>query len=59
MTPYIPLNIDNIHNIDIIHATPLNIFWLLLISMNSFYPLLISAYPQYPLLIPTAPLNIN
>ncbi len=35
----LPLNIANIHNIDLIPATPLNIFWLLLISMNSFYPL--------------------
>ncbi len=26
MTPYTPLNITNIHNIDLIPATPLNIF---------------------------------
>ncbi len=38
MTPYTPLNITNVHNIDLIPATPLNIFRLLLISMNSFYP---------------------
>ncbi len=38
MTPYTPLNIGNIHNIDLIPATLLNIFWILLISMNSFYP---------------------
>ncbi len=33
-----PLNIANIHNIDLIPATPLSIFWILLISMNSVYP---------------------
>ncbi len=38
MTPYTPLNIANIHNIVLIPATPLNIFWILSISMNSFYP---------------------
>ncbi len=59
MTPYTPLNIDNIHNIDLIPTTPLNIFWILLIAMNSFYPPLIAANPHYPLLIPTAPLKIN
>ncbi len=37
MTPYTPLNIVNIHNIELLPATPFNIiFWLLLISMNSF-----------------------
>ncbi len=50
-----PLIIANIHNIYLIPTIPLNIFWLLLISMNS----LISANSHYPLLIPTAPLNIN
>ncbi len=59
MTSYTPLNIANIHNIDLISTIPLNIFWILLISMNSFYPPLISTNPHYPLLIPTAPLNIN
>ncbi len=34
-----PLNITYIHNMDLIPATALNIFWLLLIYMNSFYPL--------------------
>ncbi len=44
MTPYTPLHIY-IHNIDLIPATPLNIFRLLLISMNSFYPLNICQPP--------------
>ncbi len=45
MIPYTPLNIANIHNIDLIHAIPLNIFWLLLISMNFVYPLNICQPP--------------
>ncbi len=39
----------------LIPTTPLNIFWILLISKNSFYPFNI-CQPHYPLLIPTAPL---
>ncbi len=34
MTPYTASNIANIHNIDLIHATPLNIFWLLWIPFT-------------------------
>ncbi len=60
MTPYTPpLNIANIHNIDLNShyppqylLTPVNIYEFLL-------PALISANPNYPLLIPTATLNIS
>ncbi len=55
MTPYTPLNIVNIRNIDLLPAPPRHIFRLMLISMNSFYPLNIYQ-PHYPLLIPNAPL---
>ncbi len=57
MTPY-TLNIVNIHNIDLIPATSLNI----LTPVNIYeyiLPPLISANTHYPLLIPTAPHNIN
>ncbi len=37
MTAYTYFNIANIHNMYLISATSLNIFWLLLISMYSFY----------------------
>ncbi len=54
-----PLNIANIHNIDLISTTPpqyllttVNIYEILLLP-------LISANPHYRLLIPIAPLNIN
>ncbi len=64
--PYTPLNIANIHNIDLIPATPPQ-YLLTPVNIYEFLlpppPLLalISANPHYPLLIPTArpPLNIN
>ncbi len=56
MTPYTPFNIANVHNIDLIPATPLNIFRLLFNIYEFLLPPLISANPHYPLLIPTAPL---
>ncbi len=55
MTPYTPLNIAYICNIDLLPATPkylptpVNIYEFLL-------PTLISTNPNYPLLIPTVPL---
>ncbi len=54
-----PLNIANIHNINLIPTTPVNIFWILLISVNSFYPPLISANPHYYLFLLPALISTN
>ncbi len=56
MTPYIPLNIVIIHNIDLIPATSLNIFWILLVSftpLNICQPPLPSTHSYCPPLIST------
>ncbi len=55
MSPYTPLNIANIHNIDLIPAIPPQYFLNPVNIYEFLLPPLITANPHYPLIIATAP----